>query len=92
VKYLTQEDASAIAHKLKAERIPDARGHERVRFWYNGKIIFQFGIRRGSKELPHSFIPFQMKISQKDCRLFRACNISLEAYIEILKSKGFITQ
>jgi hypothetical protein len=90
VKFFTQEDAAAVAKKLNAECVPGARGHERVRFWHDGKLIFQFGIRRGSKELPHSFIPFSMKISQKECRLFRKCDISLEQYIEILKAKGHI--
>jgi hypothetical protein len=32
-----------------------------------------------------------MKISQKECRLFRRCDISREEYIEILRTKGAIT-
>ena len=90
MKFLTQEDAAAIAAKLKAER-EWGRKHEIVRFRYNNRIIFEFGIRRGSRELPHNFIPNQMKISQKECRLFRKCDISLGAYIEILKAKRVIT-
>jgi len=90
VKFLTQEDAAAIAAKLHAER-ECGRRHEIVRFRYNSKLIFEFGIRRGSGELPHNFIPYQMKISQKECRLFRTCDISFEKYIEILKSKNVIT-
>jgi hypothetical protein len=90
VKFITQEDAVAIAVKLQAER-EWGRKHEIARFRHNNKIIFQFGIRHGSRELPHGHIPNQMKISQKECRLFRKCDITLEQYIEILKEKGFIS-
>jgi len=89
VKFLTQEDASAIAKKLQAEREP-GRSHEIIRFRRNNRIIIQFGIRRASKEVPHNYIPFQMKISQGECRRFRKCDISLEQYVEILRTKGVI--
>lgn len=90
MKFLTQEDASAIADKLKAERVP-GRGHELVRFRYNNRLIFQFGIRRSSKEAPHNYIPLQMGISQKQCKLFRKCDITVEQYIKTLRLKGIIT-
>lgn len=89
MKFLTQEDASAIADKLKAERVRGRR-HELVRFHHKNRLIVQFGIRRSSKEVSHGYIPLQMKISQRECRLFRDCTISLEDYINILTSKGVI--
>jgi len=90
LKQLVQSDAWAIQEKLKAEVDSSARKHVLVKFRHNGMLIFQFGIRRGSKELPHEFIPNQMKISQKECREFRQCSMTLDAYIEILTSKGAI--
>ena len=75
--FLTQDDADAVARKLKADREP-GRGHEIVKFRYGGKLIFQYGIRRSSKEVSHSYIPLQMKISQKECRLFRKCDITVQ--------------
>jgi hypothetical protein len=47
--------------------------------------------RRGCKEKGHGYIPFQMKISQKECREFRNCTISLDDYVQLLISKGVIT-
>jgi hypothetical protein len=90
MKPLTRDDAQAIAGKLQAVQ-EVGRKHDNAKFYYNKKLIFSFGIRRGSGDLPHSYIPFQMKISQKECRLFRKCDISLAAYIETLRAKQIIT-
>lgn len=90
MKQLVQSDAWAIQEKLKAEVDNSARRHILVKFWHNGVLAIQFGIRRGSGELGHGYLPKEMKISQKECREFRKCNISVEAYVEILKSKGHI--
>lgn len=90
MKYqITQEDALVIKDKLQAEVVAKTK-HDVVVFRHAGKFIFSFGIRKGSKELPHPHIPFQMFLSQKDCRLFRQCDITVGQYIEILKSKGRI--
>ena len=88
---LTADDAGAIAAKLGAERIGERTRHEIVKFRHNGRLIFTFGIRRSSKDKGHNFIPRQMQISQMECRTFRDCSLSLDAYIEILRAKGFIT-
>jgi hypothetical protein len=90
VKKFVQSDAWAIQEKLKAEVEIGSRIHTNVRFWHNGKVVIQFGIRRGSRELGHGHLPKDMKISQMECREFRKCNISVDAYVEILKSKGHI--
>ena len=88
---VTQEDAIAIKDKLQAEVTPKTN-HDVVIFRHDGKIIFTFGIRRGSKELPHPHIHLQMFLSQKQCRLFRQCDISLQEYIAMLKEKQKIAQ
>lgn len=85
----TQEDGYAIKKKLEAE-VVTRKGHDFVIFRHLGKIILSFGIRRGSKELPHPHINKQMFLSPKDCRLFRECHITVPQYIEILKAKGKI--
>ena len=89
---MVQSDAWAIQEKLKAEVDNAARRHILIKFWHNGVLAIQFGIRRGSGELGHGHIPKDMKISQKECRLFRKCDISVAQYIEILKAKGVIAQ
>ncbi len=85
----TQEDGYAIKKKLDAE-VVSKKEHDFVIFRHLGKIVISFGIRRGSKELPHPHICKQMFLSPKDCRLFRECHISVLEYIEILRAKGKI--
>jgi hypothetical protein len=86
----TADDAKAISDKLGAVHERGRSGREGVEFYYNGKVIVRFGIRRGSGDHGHNFIPRHMHLSQKDCRLFRKCDISLEKYIQILKEKQVI--
>jgi hypothetical protein len=87
---LTADDAVAIAVKLGAERIIGSKAHEKVHFRHNGKLILTFGIRRGSGEKGHNFIPGLLHLSGKDCRTFRECSMSLETYIQRLKTMGLI--
>jgi hypothetical protein len=84
---LTQGDAVAIATKLKAEMKP-GRKHDLAIFRYDGKYIAQFGIQRASKDKPHDYIPRQLFMTAKQGREFRQCSLSLEGYIEILRSKN----
>jgi hypothetical protein len=92
LKPFVQSDAWAIQKKLGAEVHESTRHHILIRFWHKGVIATQFGIRRGSGELGHGHIPKDMKISQKECREFRKCNISLEEYVNILQDKGYIAK
>jgi hypothetical protein len=91
VKKFVQDDAWAIQAKLKAEVVKGSRHHTHVRFWHDGKVVIQFGIRRGSGELGHGHLPKNMQLSQPECRQFRICTLSVERYIEILKKKGVIS-
>lgn len=88
---LTASDGWAIQKKLGAEVQEGRRPHSLVRFWHDGKIVMQFGISRGSGEHGHGHIPKCMKISQKECKEFRICNISVEGYLKILKDKGLVS-
>ena len=86
---LTQGDAQRIAIKLNAD-IERRRKHDLAIFRYEGKRITQFGIRRGSKELPHDYIPNQLFITNKQCHDLRDCPLTLSEYVRILKEKGKI--
>jgi hypothetical protein len=46
----TAEDARAIADKLEAVHNRGRNAHEGVEFYYEGRLIFSFGICRGSKD------------------------------------------
>ena len=86
---LTQADGLAIAKKLGAE-ITHGRKHDLVIVRYDGKRITQFGIQRGSKDKSHNYISSQMFITSAQCREFRACSLSLQGYIDILRNKGYL--
>lgn len=87
---LTAEDARAIAVKLMANYEPGRARHEGVEFWHNGRVVVRFGIRRGSKDQGHNYIPRSMYLSQKDCRLFKQCDISVNRYVEMLREQRII--
>jgi len=88
---LTQEDARAIARKLKAV-IESGRNHDLAIFRYEGQRIAQFGIRRGSKEKGHDYIPRQLHLTQKQCGELRACPLSFDDYVTILRTKKLIPE
>lgn len=90
MKMFVQEDAWAIQKKLGAEVEKGSRNHTMIRFRVNGVIACQFGIRRSSKDVGHGYIPKEMKISQKECREFRQCTMSVDTYITILREKGVL--
>ena len=59
-------------------------------FRYEGQRIAQFGIRRGSKEQGHDYIPLQLHLTRKQCLDLRACPLSLDDYVRILRTKNLI--
>lgn len=59
----TAEDARAIADKLEAVHNRGRNAHEGVEFYYEGRLIFSFGICRGSKDQGHNFIPRNMHLT-----------------------------
>ena len=87
----TQDDAQAIAEKLHADITP-GRDHALAVFRYQGKYIAQFGIRRASREKGHDYIPKQIFLSPRQCRQFRQCTLTLEAYVELLVEKRHVVR
>jgi hypothetical protein len=91
MKFFTQEHARFIAKKLQMDITP-GRDHDLATFRHSGKDIVRFGIRRGSKELPHSYIPSQLHLTAKECRELHGCKITPEQFIEGLKAKKLIPE
>ncbi len=87
----TQDDAWKIAKKLKA-KIEPGRKHELAVFWHDGKRITQYGIRRGSKNEGHDYLPSQLFVSPPQCRDLSNCPLSLEDYVKILRKKKKIPE
>jgi hypothetical protein len=86
----TQDDARKIAKKLGAKIEQGKRRHDLAVFWYQGKRIAQFGIRRASKEVGHGHLPDELFISPHQCRDLGNCPLSREGYVAILRSKNKI--
>jgi len=91
MKTFTQDHAKNIAAKLKMD-IVSGREHDLAIFRHSGKEIVRFGIRRGSHELPHPYIPRQLHMTNKECRELHDCSRSREQFIENLRSKQLLPE
>ena len=91
---ITKELALRIVKKLKAKMHtrPD-RPHDLACVFEGGKLIAQFGIRRGSnKEQGHDHIPDQLFVRPREAKLLGQCPLSREAWVKILTEKGMTGQ
>ena len=83
----TQKHANAIAGKLDCV-LSEGRKHRLAELYVNDKVVAIFGIRRGSRDESHDFIPKQLHLKQKECWELHDCALSKEQYLEILREKG----
>ena len=87
---LNKADAIAIAKKLDAE-IETGSSHDLAKIYHDGKLISQYGIRRGSKkDLPHDYISDQIFMSKRNCISLSDCTKSKDDWIADLTAKGQI--
>lgn len=88
---LTRDHADKIATKLQARKHSGAK-HEIAVLEYEGKVIAQFGIRRGSrKDQGHDFIPGRIHLNMRDTLSLAECTFSYEDWIQRMKEKGVIS-
>jgi hypothetical protein len=59
-------------------------------FEYNGQTVVRTKRSHGNKEQPENMIRQQLKLNEKQLAGLISCTVSLENYIEILKSKRVI--
>lgn len=85
----TQKHAATIASKLKC-RIVEGRKHTIATLYEAGRMVGSFGIRRGSREEPHDYIPKQIHLTQQQCRQLYDCTLSRENVIELLRGKNLL--
>lgn len=87
---ITKELALRIAKKLHAEiQVRQNRPHDLALVRHEGKVVAQFGIRRGSnKNLGHDHIPSQIFLGPRDARLLGQCPLSREEWVRIASEKG----
>jgi hypothetical protein len=87
---LNKDHAQKIAAKLKA-RMHAGSAHDIAVIEYAGKIIAEFGIRRGSrKDQGHGFIPGRLHLNLRDTLSMAQCALSYEQWIQRMKEKGLI--
>lgn len=85
----TQDDAEAIAKKLGC-LADERKGHKYYKLYVQGKLITMFGVRRASKEIGHGHLPKALHITQKQCRDLSDCPLEKDAYLEIMRQKGYV--
>lgn len=86
---ITKELAVSIATKLKAKVQKQGKRHDIFAVYHEGKMVAQFGIRRGSnKDLGHDYIPNHIFLGPRDTRLLGQCPLSREDWVKILREKG----
>ena len=87
---LTQGDAKKIAKKLSAE-IVSKRGHDvAIIRTGNGVVLGQYGIRRGSKNSGHDYIPGQIGVTMRQAQDLVNCPMSKEDYFKEMRNRGCI--
>jgi len=85
---LSQREASRIADKLDAER-KEKRRHEVVYIRaQSGVLVGRYGIQRGSKALPHDYIPKQINVSIREAIELAQCPMSKDRYFELMRERG----
>lgn len=90
MRTLTSREAEQIASKLEAE-VKEGRGHARALIRWQGRIVASYGIRRGSRETSHDYIPKQMFLTFRETLDLARCPLTKEGYFEILRQKGKLT-
>lgn len=88
---LDRHDAQAIAKKLQAT-VEAGRKNDLAVITFGGKHICQFGIRRGSKSLPHPHIASQLFVSNRQAQDLARCPMSFNGWIALMKQKGKILE
>ena len=87
---LTKELAESAARKLEAE-IEPGRRRDLAKVYHEGKLVAQFGIRRGSdRNMLHNYIAPQLHVSQREAYLLGKCPLSREEWLDIMRSKGLL--
>lgn len=86
---LTKEHAKKIADKLEARIHTGGKAHDIAAIYYAGKIVAQFGIRRGSKkDAGHDHIPRALSFSPNKCLGLANCPVSRDEWIQRMRELG----
>ncbi|MCP4659367.1 MAG: hypothetical protein GY856_28485 [bacterium] len=73
---LNQEDAYAIARKLRAEIVTRRKAHDLALVYHEDVVVAKFGIRRGRKDLGHDHIMADIFLSPHDASRLAGCSMT----------------
>lgn len=83
----TQKHAELIASKLDC-LIREGKRHTRAMLFHQGVLLASFGIRRGSKEAGHDYLPRELHLKQNECWELYDCSLTREAYLQLMRERG----
>jgi hypothetical protein len=86
---IRKREAERIAKKLGADRRA-GRKHEIVLGTHGGRLVASYGIRRGSGNPGHAYVPKQLHVSASQARELAECPMSAEQYFKVLADKGLV--
>lgn len=89
MRRFTAREARAIADKLGCGRRA-GRKHDIMQVVVEGKLVAHFGIRRGSGEQGHDYVPAQLHLSRGWCWKLHDCTMSRSEYVAVLRGKGLL--
>ncbi|MBI3852396.1 MAG: hypothetical protein HY298_19240 [Verrucomicrobia bacterium] len=90
-RIITKESALKIAKKLEAEIETGGKAHDMAYVYHEGKMIANFGIRRGSqKDKGHDHIPRDLHVGPHDARMLAQCPLTRAGWLDILGEKGLL--
>lgn len=86
---ITKHHAQSIAAKLKCQVNKSGSAHDVAQVFHSGKLIAQFGIRRGSsKDLGHGHIPESLGLRHRQCLDLANCPMSADEFLDVMREKG----
>lgn len=90
---LEKNDALDIATKLGAVVQKNGK-HQRAIVRYEGKIIFTFGIRHGTRTGQGHLVGRNrdLRLSETQALALARCTITKEAYFDILRERGLLPE
>jgi hypothetical protein len=88
---ITKEHARRVVRKLKAEVITKRSAHDLAQVFYNGQLVVQFGLRRGSsKESGHGHLPEDLHLTQHQTLELARCPLSYDDWVSLMRERGLI--
>ena len=66
----------------------EGKAHTNAEVFEGETLVARFGIRRGSKELGHDYLPSELHITRGECRKLHECTLDREGYIRLMREKG----